>query len=256
MKNRFTQGIVAMAFLLLGFHASAQTDVYSVTSGELIFQWADLSFTPEYMDANPNNTQVGNPLRFTAWFHLGQYVHMDFTDNLGLYTGVAVRNVGLISNENLDIYYPDEGITRNEPFKIIRRTYNLGVPLALKIGSFNNHFYFFGGAEIEWAYVYKEKYWNSHSRDGDKNKGITWFGSQTPALMPSVFAGVQLPGGVNLKFKYYLNNYLNNEYTSKNKISDLTRYESSQVMYISMSWQFKTKEMKKSFEKEDKMTSL
>jgi hypothetical protein len=36
-------------------------------------------------------------------------------------------------------------------YNVIRRQYMLGVPLALKLGSFKDHVYFFGGGEYEVA---------------------------------------------------------------------------------------------------------
>ena len=124
--------------------------------------------------------------------------------------------------------------------------------LALKFGSFKNHFYFYGGGEYELAFVLKEKYWTgTYSRDGTKTKSVTWFSNQTPAFLPSLFAGVQLPGGINLKFKYYLTDFLNADYkVSGNSqegatfdLSDLSRYQESQIFYFSVCWQFNTAEL-------------
>ncbi len=224
----------------------AQTRTYAVTGGELLFQWADIKFSDAYMQAHPNDVQVDNPLRFTCFFHVGQYLHMDFSDNLGIYTGLAVRNVGLISDEKLEVPNGTGVGTMMPDYKIIRRQYTLGLPLALKLGSFNNHFFVFGGGEIEYAFVYKEKYWKSHDRDGEKTKNVEWFASQTPDFMPSVFVGVQMPGGINVKVKYYLDNFLNNSYKSSSTVSDLTRYETSKVAYVSLSYNIPTSQMFKS----------
>lgn len=237
MKPIYTKFLFAMLIIAGSFQLNAQTNVYTVTSGELIFSWADLSFNEAHMAANPDDQQVGNPLRFTAWFHLGQYIHMDFNNKIGIYTGLAFRNVGLISDEKLDV----NGIVSD--YKIIRRTYNLGLPLALKVGAFDNHIYFFGGGEIEMGYAYKEKFWKANTRSGAKTKYIEWFGNQSELFLPSVFAGVQMPGGVNVKFKYYLKDFLKNDYVRSDpneKVSDLSRYETSQIMYVSLSWQFNT----------------
>ena len=99
------------------------------------------------------------------------------------------------------------------------------------------------------AFQFKEKYWTgSFDRSGSKTKTTTWFANQTPTFLPSVFAGVQFPGGVNIRFKYYLENFLNSDYIiSTNSqegsifsVSDLSRYEESQIMYVSICWQFET----------------
>jgi hypothetical protein len=128
----------------------------------------------------------------------------------------------------------------------------LGVPLAFKFGSFSKHYYFFGGGEFELALVFKEKYWTgSYDRDGSKTKDVQWFANQTPTFLPSVFAGVQLPGGVNIKFKYYLTDFLNTDYKvssnsqegSSFNLSDLSRYQESQLFYVSVCWQFNTADL-------------
>jgi hypothetical protein len=224
--------------------------VYPVTSGELIFSQSNASFTQAFLDQYPGAGLSGNNVRFTAFFHLGQYIHCDFTDNIGFFSGLGVRNVGMITDETLptNVYTPGVEI-QYENYNIIRRQYMLGVPLAIKLGSFKNHVYFFGGGEYEMAFHLKEKFWTgSFDRSGPKTKSMEWFSSQTPTFLPSVFAGVQFPRGINLKFKYYLTDFLNTDYkvsTNSNEgspfsISDLTRYKSSQLFYFSLCWQFDT----------------
>lgn len=244
MKRNYFKLFILVVIIATTIQSFSQTKTYTVTSGELLFQWADIQLTDAAL-ADPNYELVGNPLRFTCFFHLGQYVHMDFTNSIGLFTGLAVRNVGFISDERIDLN-PTDGESNLEDFKIIRRSYTLGVPLVFKLGSFKNHTYIFGGGEYELAYAFKEKYWNSHSRSGSKTKSTQWFGAQTPTFIPSAIAGVQFPGGVNIKFKYYLDNFIDNTYSNPNNpISDLTRYETTQVMYISLSWQFNTSKITK-----------
>lgn len=242
MKN-FMQFSMAIVLLLIGVQLFAQKKVYTVTSGELLFQWANIEFTDDFLNNQPQGTEVvGSPVRFTCWFHLGQYVHMDFNNTIGLISGGAIRNVGFTSDERIDKNL--DGAV--EDYKIIRRNYTLGVPLAFKIGSFKDHFYVFGGAEYELAFAFKEKYWNSHSREGEKRKQTAWFADQSKIFVPSLFAGIQMPRGIHVKFKYYMNDFLDHNYAPKTNydmISDLTRYKETQVMYISVSWQFETKKV-------------
>ena len=219
------------------FQGKAQTEVYAISTGELLFQWADVEFTDEYKLANPQDEVTGSPVRFTMAVHIGQNVHLDFNDNIGFFSGLALRNVGFISNERLF----DESENTLQDYKIIRRSYNLGVPLAIKLGSFDNHFFIYGGGELEMQFAFKEKYWKSHSRSGSKTKDTEWFGSQTETFIPSVFAGIQFPRGINVKFKYYLEDFLNHNYKNVNEeVSDLRRYKQTQLMYVSVSWQFET----------------
>lgn len=204
----------------------------------MIFSNGTVEFTDAYLQQFPQAEVSGVPLRYTMVFHLSQYWHFDFTEKVGFYTGVGVKNVGIISNEVL--YNPTPGIESYKPYKIVRRLYTGGIPIAAKFGSFADNLYVFGGVEFEFAMHYKEKYWNSHDRSGSKTKRTEWFANETETVLPSFIAGVQLPRGVNLKFKYYFNDFLDHSNTSTNFVSDLSRYKKSQVWYISLSWQFNT----------------
>jgi hypothetical protein len=241
-----------LIFILPGFInlTAAAQHVYPVTSGEIIFSQSKASFTQAFLTQYPGAGLSGNNVRFTAFLHIGQYIHCDFTNNIGFFSGLAIRNVGMITDETLPQTVSTNGTAvPYSKYNVIRRQYMLGVPLAIKLGSFRDHAYFFGGGEYEMAFHLKEKYWtDSFDRSGPKTKSTEWFSSQTPTFLPSVFAGVQFPRGINLKFKYYLTDFLNTDYkVSSNSqdggtfsISDLTRYESSELFYFSLCWQFDT----------------
>jgi len=216
--------------MMTGMTMQAQTDVYSVTSGEMIFSFAEVEQQP----IGGEMQSISNIPRFSVFFHVGQYLHMDFSDNIGLYSGAAIRNVGFITEDDaLNIE------------KEKHRSYTLGIPLAIKLGSFKNHFFIYGGAEYELLFHYKYKYW----KDGDKHKTSEWFSDRTNRFVPSVFAGVQFPKGLNLKFQYYLDDFLNNDFKKgEDRLNDYSRFGNTQMFYISLSWQFNTKNFKKMFE--------
>jgi hypothetical protein len=173
----------------------------------MLFQFSEVNDLPTNM-------------RWTAFFHLGNYTHVDFSNNFGLYSGVALRNVGFIADDGAE--------------KLIVRTYNIGVPLAIKIGLFDKSIYLFGGGEYEWLFHYKEKSWpnGNGKRDGEKTKYTEWFSSRVNNLMPSVFFGIELPKGMNIKYKMYLGNYMNDNNTT----SIGSRSLDVQLSYISLSW--------------------
>jgi hypothetical protein len=242
--------LIFVSMALISIPAVAQK-LYPVTSGEILFSQSQTSLTSSFVSQYPNARLVADNVRFTVFFHIGQYIHYDFTDNVGMFSGLAIRNVGMITDETLPqtVSISNGASVPYSDYKIIRRQYMLGVPLALKIGAFNNHFYIYGGGEYEMAFHLKEKYWtDTFDRSGSKTKNTEWFSNQTPTFLPSVFAGVQLPGGINLKFKYYLTDFLNNSYTSSRNsqegssfdISDLSRYQESQIFSFSLCWQFNT----------------
>lgn len=230
--------IKTLLLILLSAHlgVKAQTEVYSTSSGELLFQWGEIDFTEEYKLANPQNEQLNSPMRFTMFFHVGYNLNVDFGDNLGIYSGLAIRNVGITSNER---FLQADGSIQD--YKILRRSYNLGVPFAFKLGSFDKHAFLFFGGEVELQFAYKEKYWDSHNRSGSKTKYQEWFGDQTNTFVLAGFVGFQFPKGYNLKFKYYFTDFLNHDYKDPdNELRDLRRYASSNLMYISLSYQLRT----------------
>jgi hypothetical protein len=216
MKKNITSALGILFLCTLASRTHAQ-DVYTITAGELLFQSGSIEHNSDAMNTN---------MRFTLWFHLGEYVHLDIGNNVGFYTGLGIRNVGFITEEN-DI-------------KTKYRSYMLGAPLALKLGSFKNNFFVFGGAEYEWMFHFKQKTFV----DDQKIKYSDWFSNRTPSFIPSVFAGIQFPYGLNVKFKYYLNDFLNHDYQGSGDYADYTGFEKTQVWYISVSFQIKNSEMK------------
>lgn len=261
MKRIFLT-ISILAFIALSNSAFSQTNTYSTSGGEIIFSWGQLEYTPEFQSTYSNAKIVGEPVRFTAFFHITQFWHVDFNNNFGFFTGVGIRNIGMISDEILPATYinpignpyssanpyPSAGDYFNA--KVIRRSYSLGLPLAIKVGSFKDHLHVYAGGEIEWTFHMKEKWWDNHSRSGTKTKTTSWWPNQITTFLPSAFVGLQFPGGVNLKFKYYLENFLNHNYDTYSNatnpshvVSDLTKYESSNLFYVSLSFHFKTSEL-------------
>jgi len=192
--------------------------LYTTSSGEWIFQSGILE---------QNGEKVNTNMRFTLWFHAGEYLHFDLGNYFGLFTGLAIRNVGFITDEN-------EVTTKY-------RSYNLGIPLALKLGSFKDKIFVFGGGEYEWMFHFKQKTFN----DGVKSKHAEWFSDRTPSFVPSVFAGLQFPHGIHLKFKYYLHDFLNHTYHSQSNFSDYTGFTKTQLWYISLSFQVMNSKLKK-----------
>lgn len=246
--------ILAILLLFLISNSNiAQVKKYSTSDGELIFSWGNLAYTNQYLIDNAEAEIVDNPLRFTCFFHLGQNYHFDVSKNFGFFTGYGLRNVGFITDEVLPV-----GLNSNTYFnaKIVRRTYSLGIPLALKFGKMDDRFYFYGGGEMEWAFAFKEKYWDSHDRSGTKSKYSDFMGKQVNPFLPSFFLGMQFPKGLNLKLKYYLTDFLNHNYTrnvsgTNQVVSDLTKYKSSQLIYIALSWQIDAKKIVKKTEKSE-----
>jgi len=221
--------ILFVALLFFSIESQAQVDIYHSNGFEFILSGADVGF---------NGVDVNNNMRFTLFFHTQQQANFDFTNNIGLFTGFAIRNVGFIVEDlyqnvgfsNIDSSDPNW----NKNTKIKRRSYALGFPLALKIGNFNKHFFFFAGGEYEWMFHYKQKLF----LDDNKTKFKEWTSDRVNPWMPSFFAGVQFPYGFRLKVKYYMDDFLNTSFTGQDfgKDVDYSQFESTGMWYISMAF--------------------
>lgn len=228
--------LFSLSLLLLSTIAIAQQDttvqsveIYSTNGGEFIFSFANVDV---------NEADISSILRFSAFFHVGQKWHFDFGDNFGLFTGYGIRNIGFITEDDgIESREFAGQIEAGDEVKIKRRAYTLGIPAAFKIGSFDRNAFVYGGAEMELMFNYKEKLFVNGDKEDKYNE---WFSERTNLLMPSVFGGMQFPGGVNLQFKYYLLNFLNQDYTERIDGVNVMPYENvdSRLFYLSVSFNF------------------
>lgn len=147
---------------------------------------------------SPDNTKIST-VRFTYGFNIGATFNWNLGRHFGVYTGLDLKNIGFIEKES--------DVTTK------RRTYNLGVPVGIKIGNMSpKRMYVFFGGGADAPINYKEKTFTVRN---EKTKYNEWFSKATPAIMPYVFAGIGLPHGMTLKAQYYPNNYLNPDYVYK-----------------------------------------
>lgn len=206
--------ILLMISALFGY-SQDNKKFYGSFSTEMIFSFAAID--------NHGNTS-GNIMRWAPVINPQAMVNYDFNKNFGLFTGLAIRNVGFIYENPLD--------TLNHA-KFKYRTYNLGIPVGFKIGKMGD-FLFFGGYEIEFPFVYKEKEFINEDK---VNKAVNWFSSKVEPVQHSLLAGVQLPYGATLKFKYYLSNFHKRSYTAINNGVETKPYDfKSNVFYVSLAW--------------------
>lgn len=134
--------------------------------------------------------------RFTAFFHIGAHLNYDFSKNVGIFTGINIKNIGFIEKEG--------DLTTK------RRTYTAGIPLGLKLGNVRNGHYLMLGGGVDFPFNYKEKAFVKRS---DKDKFNEWFSERTPAVLPYAFVGFHLHPGMSVKFQYYPTNFLNEDFT-------------------------------------------
>jgi len=175
-------------------------------------------------DVKANGAHVNTAPRFTLFFNVGRNYNYDFTKWLGIYSGVNLKNIGIITKEN--------------GTKLKRRVYTLGVPLGLKIGDVRGqNFFFFLGGQYDLAFNYKEKQFIN----GDKVKKFNeWFSDRTPLLMPSLFAGFRFYPGIGLKVQYYPNNFFNQDF--RETVAGVTTYPyrdmESKMFFVTLTYSF------------------
>jgi len=214
MKSRIT--ILAIFLFLAMPLLKAQTNkFYSTTGMEMIFSWASIE---------DNGTEKSSTMRWAPVFNIQSMINYDPSEYFGLYSGIGVRNVGFIYDGYTDL---ETGDVVKKKF----RNYNLGIPIGIKVGNVDKLF-FYGGYEVEFPFVYKEKTFKNEV----KNKFTVWFSNRVTSVYHTVLVGVQFPYGLNLKFKYYLNNFHNKDYTETKNGEQYKPYENlnANVFYFSL----------------------
>lgn len=211
--------LLVIAFLLTVPGMQAQKKTYFSSSGEMIFSFATLEYT-----VGNKVYDKGNIVRWSPVFNFQGIFNYDPAKFLGFYTGLGWRNVGFIWSK------PESD------FKYKYRTYNLGIPIGIKIGDMDG-FFIYGGYEIELAFNYKEKEFENESKT---NKTVYWFSDRVTQFPQSVMVGINFPYGFNVKFKYYLTNFHNRDYISGYTVlgDPIMPYESlkSNVFYFSLNF--------------------
>lgn len=178
--------IILSALVLLGIHVQGQDkSTYTTSTIEYLFSWSDVS---------DGGQKLTGPVRFAPFFNFQNAVNKDVSEKFGLYLGLSINNVGFI--------YDVDEFTRKKV-----RTYNLGIPVGIKIGDMNGT-YVFGGYTVEFPLNYKEKTFVNE----EKTKFNTWFSDRTQ-IQQAVVAGIQFPYGANIKFKYYFTDFYDKGYT-------------------------------------------
>ncbi len=201
--------ILAMSISVL----EGQVKTYWTTGLEIPFQLADIE---------DNGKGASSILRFAPVINIESMYNLDAGRHAGFFTGLAVRNVGYIYGSYTD---PENGATYKKKF----RSYNLALPIGIKIGNINRAF-IYGGYEIELPFAYKEKTFDG----GDKIGKITgWFSSRENQFQHGFLVGIQFPYGANLKFKYYLSEFHNQDYVNSAGVKPYAGLN-SHVFYFSL----------------------
>lgn len=171
----------------------SQGKPYITSGGEMVFSFAVIE---------DFGRVEGSSLRWSPVFNMQTMINRDISGNMGLFTGIALRNVGYIY-ENYKLDQADDFAFRKK-----FRSYNIGVPVGIKLGNLDGMF-IYGGYEFEIPVHYKEKTFENNEKI-DKITG--WFSPRQERLQHGFLVGIQFPYGANLKFKYYLSEFHNRNY--------------------------------------------
>ncbi len=208
---------------------------YWMNSSELIFSAGELKISNPTVDGfGLVNYGVDNVVRFSAFLHFQQQAHFNFSNNLGFYIGVGMRNIGFINTLS--------GLEKK--IKIKQRSYSLGIPFAVKVGKMDG-FYATIGAEAELMFAYKRKVFY----DGNKSKKSQWFSDDINLFNPGMFAEVHFKRGSYIHVKYYLSDFLKSE-TENFVLPDDGRtisykVNSSKLFYVGIGTSIKGKKAKR-----------
>ena len=183
---------------------------YTTSSGELIFSFANIE---------NNGVEESSIVRFSAFFHFQVVGNYDLSEKMSVFAGLGLKNIGFIYD------------VPNTTTRVKYRTYNLSVPMGIKIGNIKG-LHLYGGYSFEIPVNYKEKTFIDEVKISKFN---TWFSSRTPAIMHGVFGGIQLPRGMNLKFQYYLTNFFNHDWTDATSTQPYQNFDVN-VFYISLNF--------------------
>lgn len=219
-RNHTIRNMFLIAAIGLAFAGTAQRNVtittkvpppgkvYASGGGEFIFSAPVLDV---------NGSDRGAVIRFAPVINVIGMSNYDFSEHFGMFMGFSVRNHGFIFDH-----------ANGDRFKI--RTYNVGIPVGVKLGSMNNSLLFVG-YELELPFNYRERKFVDDRR---VDRFSVWFSDRNSTFFHSVFIGTQGPKGTALTLRYYLNNFHNTGFVSRVDNVDTRPYEGWNVNVLSL----------------------
>ncbi len=182
------------SFFLFFFSCSLLGQTRSYWTGGM-----DMNFS--FADVEVNDVQGDVLMRWAPFVNVHTYFNMDISTKFGFLTGLGISNVGYIYDNYTE---PSTAIVYKKKF----RTYNLGIPVALKFGDLAK-WYVYAGYEVEFPFVYKEKTFDGKDKI---NKITGWFSDRQNSFLHGPFIGVRFFDGGTIKFKYYISEFHNQDF--------------------------------------------
>ncbi len=223
--------LISTVFLISALNAQVGEEVtpfkrsYFASASEVIFGLANTGNTALSSPGGPVfATTTPNPVpRFTVFFHAASQFHFNFSNAIGFYTGLGLRNVGMINRFG-------------DTIRVKQRGYSVGVPIALKLGNMGRKTYFALGAEAEYFFHYKQKTFIGSGRGDKREKSSQWFSDRLTNFNPSVFLEMNFGRGNYIRLKYYLSDFLNpnvEQSFSNNGVRTVFKPAQSQLFLLS-----------------------
>lgn len=180
-------------FLILMLHlsTSAQTVSPPAKKKKFTIESGVEGFLLQFSKVSAWNIDQKTVPRFTYYFNTGFDVNYKMHKHVRPFTGIHLRNIGLITRPN-------------DTIKTKHRVYTLGAPLGLKFYLLNEKLMFKVGGDVGLALNYKIKNFINDT----KTKNNEWFSDRVSPVFASVFFGVRYQT-ISLTANYYLNNFFN-----------------------------------------------
>lgn len=184
---------VCMSFMLVQLTSSAQDSVVKAHKHpqSIVYNSVVESNLIQFATLDQWNKSMTTIPRYTYFFNMGFDANFKVTNYFNLFTGLNMKNIGLI-------------IKYNDSVREKHRVYTVGAPFGFKIHNLKNNVVFKTGVDVSVAVNYKWK----HIVNDTKTKHNEWFSNRTALFFPSLFAGLSVKG-VAVSANYYLNNFFN-----------------------------------------------
>jgi hypothetical protein len=191
MKSKIFTLFSALTFLLIQVQAQdAPTDA-PVRKKRWSYNSGIESSILQFSQITTGGTAFSTIPRYTYFFNTGVDINYHVSNNLRPFTGIHLKNLGLI-------------IRTSDSTKSKHRVYTLGAPIGIKYVSNNKKLTLKAGADVAYAFNYRWKYFVNDT----KTKGNEFFSDKTSTIFSSAFLGITV-GGVSVTGNVFLNDFFN-----------------------------------------------
>lgn len=191
MKLKFLSLLSALCLLLIQAKAQDAPQDAPVRKKRWSYNSGIESSILQFSQITTGGTSFSTIPRFTYFFNTGVDFNYHVSNNLRPFTGIHLKNLGLI-------------IRTSDSTKSKHRVYTLGAPIGIKYVSNNKKLTLKAGADVAYAFNYR---WKNFVND-TKTKDNEFFSNKTSTIFTSAFLGVSV-GGVSVTGNVFLNDFFN-----------------------------------------------